>query len=187
MSNELLDALRSFEIFFDVEASGLSDDSYPIEVGIIGKGKQYSSLIKPYVDPMVDPAKENRSWTYWSSQSQAIHKITRKQLEKEGQPIDVVCNEINEIFKGETICSDSKFDPFWLDILFDKAGIEMQFKCINLTRYLDKTFIEKLAYELPTGDRVVHRALPDAEDLRDAWNRVCNWVEKHQTKSEVKA
>lgn len=176
MSDELVGTLRSFNIFFDIEASCLGDGTYPIEVGIVGEGLSYEALIKPHAD-----------WVAWSSQSQKIHGISKKKLEKEGKSIEDVCHEINKMFKGKTIWSDSKFDPFWLEILFDKAKIEMQFVSKNVTFIIDKTLIAKLAFELPQGDRVVHRALADAEDLRDAWARVCNWVEKHQTIPEQKA
>jgi hypothetical protein len=174
MSTDLVQTLREFKIFFDMEASGLADDSYPIEVGITGDGLEYTALIKPHDD-----------WTYWSSASQNIHGISRKLLANEGKDITTVCNELNKMFKGQVIWSDSKFDPFWLEILFDKAGIQMAFAAKNMTHKMDRSFVAKLGYELPEENRKVHRALPDAEDLRDAWERVCTWVEVHQTKPQL--
>lgn len=53
----------------DIEASGLRPASYPIEIGIVGAGTEYQSLIVP-----------EEGWQHWSTESEAVHGICREVL-----------------------------------------------------------------------------------------------------------
>lgn len=58
-------------IFFDIEASSLGPDSYPIEVGWVS--------VKPN-DEIVSGAmliKPAADWTDWSQEAEAVHGISR--------------------------------------------------------------------------------------------------------------
>ena len=61
-------------VFLDFEASSLSDESYPIEIGWAGEdGSTEQHLIRPAP-----------GWTDWSATAEAVHRIERDQLLAEG-------------------------------------------------------------------------------------------------------
>ncbi|MBU3069972.1 hypothetical protein KOI40_09065 [Aestuariicella sp. G3-2] len=102
----------------DVEATGFHPHSYPIEVGIAtSDGQRYSSLIKPYPN-----------WEYWSEEAEAVHGISRQDLEKYGKPGKVVAEDLNRLLQNQTVYSDGwVVDKPWLIKLFDRARTPMNF------------------------------------------------------------
>ena len=65
--------------FLDIEASGLGEHSFPIEIGwAIPFDKERGFLIRPAPD-----------WTYWSAIAEEVfHRISRDELLREGIPAD---------------------------------------------------------------------------------------------------
>ena len=70
----------------DVEASGFGRGSYPIEIGFALEDREvHSYLIKP-----------QPSWTHWSDEAQAIHGISREQLQSDGLSVRDVALLLND-------------------------------------------------------------------------------------------
>lgn len=145
-------------IIFDVEASGLSTESYPIEIAWQGSEKPDrfdSFLIKPAT-----------SWTYWDTYAESdIHHISREMLDIDGILIEEACNRLNTNLSGKTIYSDAiDYDQLWVKQLFVCAGISQLFYCESIYRVTDhqplqwnESMIEREVVKL--------RALDDARQI----------------------
>ncbi|WP_227664290.1 hypothetical protein [Marinobacter litoralis] len=153
--------------FIDFEASSLDlIAGYPIEVGVcLADGSQHSWLIDPH-----------KSWHDWSSGAEAIHGISRQELEEHGKPVSYVAEQLNAILPEQVFCDAWTFDSFWLHRLFRAAGISPAFQLESISMLLNpeqvqqwpamrRQVIEELG--LP-----VHRASNDALILHRTWQRV---------------
>lgn len=141
--------------FVDFEASGIAPDSYPIEVAVVYPGDDYQALIQPA-----------RYWDHWSYDAQDMHRISREQLMSEGTTALQVAQELNRLFDGKTLCSDNPADCFWLDVLYEAAGIEATFEVKPLEVFMGRDAVSEILRRLLV--RKGHRALQDAQALRTA-------------------
>lgn len=145
--------------FIDFEASGLAPDSYPIEVAVVYPGGEYQTLITPAP-----------YWDHWSHDAEDMHGISRDQLFCEGRlPLEVAL-QLNELFEGKTLCSDNPVDCFWLDVLYEAAGIEPTFSVQPLEAIVGREAASEILGMLPVAK--AHRALEDAiacAKAADAW------------------
>jgi hypothetical protein len=111
---------RGFEVLFiDIEASGLSSASFPIEIGWVldDEAEPESFLIRPHATWDFD--------TGWSAQSAAIHGITSAMLDAEGLSVDEACTRLDEVTSGRLVVSDApRHDDWWLGRLYAAAGRE---------------------------------------------------------------
>lgn len=100
-------------VFLDFEASSLSEESYPIEVGwIFEDGREESFLIRPAA-----------GWIDWDDEAEEMHGISRSRLERDGVPHDDVCDRLIEVFNGnEVFASAPSWDGHWLSMLLRAAG-----------------------------------------------------------------
>ena len=102
-------------ITIDFEASCLPQrgPSYPIEVGIAGDGGSSAWLIQPHA-----------SWLgwQWSGEAERLHGITLGQLQREGQPVEVVAHALRAALVGHRAVADSGFDNYWMKTLAEAAG-----------------------------------------------------------------
>lgn len=115
-----MEKLKKGIIFIDFEASGL-EDSYPIEVGMVGDNDySYNSYIKPIKD-----------WTnnlIWSLEAEKIHQIKEYKLFRLGSEVRDVANEIANVALTNDLYSDNGyFDDRWCNTLFEAAGIKKEF------------------------------------------------------------
>lgn len=151
-------------LFIDFEASSLSMNSFPIEVGIAwidaGKIESWSSLIQP-----------DRSWQVgdWSTASASVHKIPQDMVLEALPARDVAITVLSKI-KGKHLVSDNpQFERFWMNKLLSTIDAASPFifnfeliaasACKNNPHALDNVY-EKLA-----RIKAPHRAGPDAERL----------------------
>ncbi|TNE82645.1 MAG: hypothetical protein EP334_01325 [Gammaproteobacteria bacterium] len=146
----------------DIEASGLSPASYPIEVGVVNDQREYQRLITPA--PF---------WTHWSPSSEQLHGISREQLYREGILPMMVVGELNRLLGTATVISDHvDWDSFWLKQLFDCAGIKPTFSIADINTLLSehqmKAFAATLDNLRETGNYITHRALDDARMIHRA-------------------
>lgn len=140
--------------FIDFEASGIAPDSYPIEVAVVYPGGEYQTLIQ-----------SARCWDHWSYDAQDMHQITREQLIAEGTPALEVATAMNRLFDGKILCSDNPVDCYWLEVLYEAAGIEPTFSVSPLEVFIGReAATEALALRPPFR---VHRALGDTRALAD--------------------
>jgi hypothetical protein len=168
-------------VFLDFEASSLSDDSYPIEVGWVfadGHGAE-NWLIRPA------PA-----WTDWDASAEAVHGLSRRRLMADGASHETVAQRMIEVLGGHDLCASApSWDGKWLSVLLRGAGLPRH--ALRL-RDSDDAHLEAartaLAASTPAemledaaaaavdraqarlaGESIAHRALADAELERRIW------------------
>ncbi|KAA0982637.1 hypothetical protein FQ192_31000 [Pseudomonas sp. ANT_J12] len=141
--------------FVDFEAPGIAPDSYALEVAVVFPGGEYQTLIKPA-----------SYWDHWSYDAQDMHYLSREQLINQGQPSLAVAQEMNRLFDDKTLCSDNPVDCFWLDVLFEAAGIEPTFAVQPIESFVGRDAAGEIYDRLPV--RKGHRALQDAQALSKA-------------------
>ena len=102
----------------DIEASGFGDHSYPIEVGVaLSGGSKFCSLVLPA-----------QTWSHWDENAECLHKISRENLQANGQPAREVALSLNDILGEITVYSDGwVVDKPWMTTLFSAAGVSMSF------------------------------------------------------------
>jgi hypothetical protein len=169
--------------FLDFEASSLSDESYPIEVGwVFEDGRAESHLIRPAP-----------GWTDWDPQAEAIHGISPRQLLEQGLPHpDVAARMMRELAGHALYASAPSWDGKWLSVLLRAAGYprhalrlrdtdEAQAEAARTALGVQAS-PEALAEEAAAilqrvrwasgNSPPAHRALPDARQQRDIWLEV---------------
>lgn len=152
--------------FVDVEASGLTEDSFPIEVGwaILG-GSSGSVVVRPAAD-----------WSHdaWDELAQAQHGITWTRLCQEGIPPEDVARHLNKLLPAGTLALSDAFewDGFWLERLFDVSSQVKQFQLGDYWRSLSMVAPSTALARARSSDADTpraHRAREDAEHLRSLW------------------
>jgi hypothetical protein len=147
---------QSFWIL-DFEASGLSKESYPIEVGLSNGEVNFGSLIKPLPD-----------WKHWCEKAESIHNIKREFLLTEGEQAFAIANRLNNLIQyDEVYCDSLEWDGFWLNVLFSSAGLTPYFKLKDVRELLQEgtKITQYLAIKKDLEDSglyTLHRALDDA-------------------------
>jgi len=101
-------------VFLDFEASSLSKQSYPIEVGWMHEdGTGEAHFIRPA-----------RDWTEWDVSAEAVHHISRQMLATEGEPHRQVCTRMLALFEtGTVLASAPSWDGHWLSMLLRASGL----------------------------------------------------------------
>ncbi|MDX1572486.1 MAG: hypothetical protein R3341_00575 [Methylophaga sp.] len=164
---------NALPVFMDFEASSLSHSSHPIEVAWSDEqGQIHSYLIKPEAD-----------WNDWDSfAEQAIHRISRVQLHKEGHSAEFVVTKMRQQLSGKMIfCADPVFDQMWCEKLFNyqAASSALPFRFASFEAALQQHFGIKY---LPDEAQIIaiqaqvrnaigsrHRAAVDVQYLRDVY------------------
>jgi len=124
-------AVPMFLTTIDFEASCLPRHgrSFPIEVGISADGFTARAwLIRPHDDWA--------GWT-WSDEAEALHGITRAQLDREGLPAAVVLAELTAAVGGGAVLADSVLDAYWLETLAAAAGRSSPFRIDHVRGIID--------------------------------------------------
>lgn len=139
--------------FIDLEAYGIAPDDYPIEVAVVFPSGEYQALIQP-----------GSYWDHWSYDAQDMHGLSREQLISEGQSLLEVTKAMSRLFDGKIFCSDNPADCYWLDVLYEAAGIEPTFGVRPLETFIRREPATKaLALRPAFRD---HRALGDVRALK---------------------
>ena len=110
--------------FIDLEASGLSAHSWPIEAGwCFAGGEPTSYLIRPA--PAWDMAA-------WDEKAEALHGVSSDILARAGAEAAEVCAALNEALTGCVVYSDAPdWDGFWLYRLFQAARVRQTFALVD--------------------------------------------------------
>lgn len=149
-------------VVMDFEASALSLDSFPIEVGIAvmfapsGAITSWASLIRP------DPA-----WpldAQWDPYAERLHGISRWDLREGLTPHAAVTALNSRIPPGATVwCDGGHYDLRWMERLAAAAGIEPSFMLRDLSAAWagNVVLVERFRSALAQEHRP-HRAGPDA-------------------------
>jgi len=150
----------------DFEASGLSKQSYPIEVGLTNGSDEYQALIKPMAH-----------WQYWSDEAEAVHTLSKSQLESDGLNPAHVAHTLNNKLSGQPVYCDSvQWDGFWCNVLFADNSIHQQFEILDIEELLKdsddhlEVFLAVRSQLENADEYTVHRALDDAKIIWKALN-----------------
>jgi len=102
----------------DFEASGLEQQSYPIQVAWNIGEEVMSYLINP---------ESTSGWAWWSKEAEAIHGIPRDFLVEHGRDVTEVAAIMHQQLAGWLVYSDAvSFDAFWYRRLFEAAGLDAE-------------------------------------------------------------
>lgn len=151
----------------DIEASGLSPASYPIEVGVVlPSGESWCSLVKP-----VD------EWQYWCDEAQSIHHISQQQIIDHGKNITDIATILNQLLEGQVVYSDCwVLDDRWLKKLYAEAKMEASFRLRDIIYLLKEEQFENWESEKKIiADELAlsrHRATNDARILQETFYRI---------------
>ncbi|HQS49032.1 MAG: hypothetical protein B7Y12_03285 [Rhizobiales bacterium 24-66-13] len=152
----------------DFEASSLEDGGYPIEVGVA----VWPALEEPIQvwSALIRPTQDWTDFGHWSELSQDVHGIDRAELATAEPPM-VVARTLNTLIgRGPVWCDSGPFDAYWMDALFEAAGIKPSFTLRSwdgLLRELGDEVSEGIRDQLEHAE-VRHRAGEDAAMLMDA-------------------
>jgi len=175
--------------FLDFEASSLARHSYPIEVAwVFEDGRSEAFLIRPAA-----------AWTDWDPAAEAIHRISRTTLKRDGIAHDVVAGRMLEALAGHDLfASAPSWDGKWLSALLraadyprhslrlrdsEEALLEAATRILAPVVPPDElgsvvgALIAKIEVR-PKGLPPAHRALADAIEERDRWLAVKAAAEK---------
>lgn len=150
----------------DIEASGLGNGSYPIEIGLaLEPGDRFCSLIKPA-----------EGWVHWDEQAETVHRISRDTLLEHGRPITDVARDMNRLLGGRVVYSDAwGLDNTWVIELFATAGVRQNFMVSPIEMILTEDQIDIWS---GTRDAVTeelglrrHRASNDSWILQETYIR----------------
>lgn len=157
--------------FLDIEASGLHDTSYPIEIGWSDDGLNSSSfLIRPQDDWGVRD---------WSHESEQVHGIPRERLFDEGIPVLEAAERLNAEMMGKRVFSDHpRMELFWLRRLYVAAGWRVAFTVVEETHAIvlhlqpkaheSQYLMQRFAQSQDLAERIyphIHRAAEDSVGL----------------------
>ncbi|SNC59382.1 hypothetical protein SAMN04487881_0045 [Marinobacter sp. es.048] len=145
-------------IIIDVEASGLGDESYPIE---IAWGDRFNPL--RHDSFLIRPPEE---WVYWDDYAQShIHHLSRDRLRREGLPIREAVERLDRNLAGVEVYSDCvSADRPWIVKLYGLLNREPTFRFRSVHSLLPP---EKVADYINRFDstHTEHRALPDVRKI----------------------
>ena len=154
--------------FIDLEASGLSSDSWPVEVGLAwpesGRPCSAGRLIRP---------ESHWPTSAWSAESAAVHGIPLAEL-RAAEPAPEVARWVLDRVAGRRLVSDAPpWDRAWLATLLATLG-----EGVAVPRLHDFDAVVARRYDFAGVRRVYahldahpapHRAAADAERLLRAW------------------
>lgn len=169
--------------FLDVEASGLSDNGYPIEIGLalpspLGGGNWEILLLSWLVRP---------SWRWlddqdaWSTTAEQVHGLTLDRLQAEGLAPAEIARELDRTLLGRVLVADTGpegMDAFWMRRLTATAGEPWSSRGWPLSDRKSGEWIAAAAQAtgiskmraimmVQTAPEATHAAAEDA--LREAW------------------
>lgn len=175
-------------VFLDFEASSLAKLSYPIEVAwVFEDGTSESHLIRPAPQ-----------WTDWDSEAEAVHRIPREVLERDGVPHDVVARRMVEQLSGHTLfASAPSWDGKWLSALLRAAKLPRHALRLRDTEEARAEAARRILAPVVPAERLhiaiddlltlvdvrrkegepAHRALADARDEHRHWLDVVSQAE----------
>ena len=152
--------------FIDVEASGLNEGSFPIEIGwaVLG-GTAGGLLIRP-----------DATWLHdaWDKTAEEQHGISWAALQDSGMPAGEVVEDLTRLLPTGTLALTDAFewDSYWVERLFDVAPQARRFQLGDFWRSLAIATDSAGVATARRLDAIIpraHRARQDAEHLRDLW------------------
>jgi len=148
--------------FIDLEASGLSANSWPIEIGwVVNDHEAQSILLKP---------EPNWPLSAWDYSAEKLHGISQKRLAQDGINCAQACKLVNDALEETDVYSDAPdWDGFWLLRAFHAAGTKPSFKLKDYSKLILSILPEDRNALFRQADAIsprTHRAAADAKHLR---------------------
>jgi len=143
--------------YIDIEASGLVEESYPIEIAWNDDtGVITSHLIKPLAE-----------WSHWNPEAEKVHGISRNLLEAEGITPAEMCRLLRQDLHGRRVHSDAPMlEKMWLNRLF--RCVEGR-DCLLLVLGITKIpAIREACYERGLYDRLRNQATEEVGTVHRA-------------------
>lgn len=117
--------MSDIPLFMDFEASGLGQQSYPIQVAWSAADGMVSECW--FIEPAAD-----HKWALeegWDAAAERLHGIVFATLREQGKPAAWVAARMNEQLAEQTVYVDGgAFDRVWCEQLFAAAGMEQRFR-----------------------------------------------------------
>jgi len=138
----------------DIEASGLQEESYPVEIAVYDiddESQSFVHLIKPH-----------ESWTHWCYDAERIHGLSRQYLKEDGEDAYEVLRHIKQVLSENNVYSDAVYyDVRWLRKLFSTFGEVLPDTVLSVMHLIEWEYHREFHVEL-SSLKVPHRALTDA-------------------------
>lgn len=149
----------------DFEASALTLESFPIEVGIA----QVADVDCPVVSwsSLIAPAPEWDMQAQWDPDAQGVHGISPWQLHDGSDPAYVMRELNRRARESETVfCDGGRYDAHWLQTLAAAAGVQPEFELGDIGQLLEEHLKVSHAYHVALQRSAApHRAGPDAHRI----------------------
>lgn len=162
-------------IFLDFEACSLSQNSWPIEIGMSSLVLKDDAYTVKTWDRLIKPD-DTWSMSAWSHQSQGVHNISRADLDA-GVPAHELAETVREKLRGKVVISDSPpHETYWLNTLLC-AGQGAMHLIINdfdqaaFSLFKASDYAVDMIFETLERTHAPHRAGPDSARLAKAWVR----------------
>ncbi|MGR5366953.1 hypothetical protein [Photobacterium damselae] len=150
-------------VIIDIEASSLSEDSYPIECAWLSiDGEEDSFLINPL---------SVNGWDDWDERSESIHSIQRDALIESGISAYDAAVRLNKMLSGCLVISDyAGSDGFWMQRLYESVGVVMEFVVVDIMEiaYISNKMDKHSEFrKMKSLADIKHRALADCRQNLD--------------------
>jgi DNA polymerase-3 subunit epsilon len=171
-------------IFIDLEASSLSAESWPIELGFCWiderqKLRTASKRIKPHPSWPIEA---------WSIRSQRVHKITLDELESAEDATSVAQWALDRL-SGALLLSDAAMhDSRWLNGLMATIGQRDVLKVESIQEEVRRQFrgdAMSMFFKANARGGSAHRAAADALRLGQAWRAAIRKQQKISEKAKM--
>ena len=152
-------------VFLDMEASGLGDCCFPIEIGFVAALdlSGWWSLIRP-----------PPSWLRgkcWDAKAEGLHGLSLDEIHRDGSPVEDVAVALNRALAGKQVfCDEPDFVRHWLSMVSEAARMHTNFELWHTqTLFLHwsrlVSYDAPLQSDAPAKDLRRHRAYDDAYGL----------------------
>jgi len=119
--------MRTSPIFLDVEASGIAERSYPIEIGYAFARIEDDGQVELVAEShLVTPTE---GWAAvdaaWDSRAEPVHGLTRAIIAAEGAPVGAVVQALDAALADAVVAADTGpagWDADWITTLYAAAG-----------------------------------------------------------------
>ncbi|MBP7003685.1 hypothetical protein [Amaricoccus sp.] len=151
-------------LFLDFEASSLSPESWPIEIGLAwveaGEARMSATLIAPHPDWPLDD---------WADYAAAVHGLDLDAV-RAGAPAGDVAAATDALAGFELVSDNPRWDQRWLDRLRGPSRPRLTIGRLRdaARARLNPYAADELAWRL-LREPAPHRAGPDALRLARAW------------------
>lgn len=170
MNQELKKLLYPDIYIIDCEASGLDEESYPIQIGLYNPSTGDSDCF--YIRPKDE-------WKgYWSEAAEFVHNIPMKTLFEQGIPVDDgIDTLIKMLYAHDNIvyCDAPPFDEFWLSRLFEDKTEDFRINYFPEVRHIDDlledNFQRIILHNYLSNAFRKHDALDDCKTIAECYQK----------------